>query len=1042
MLLVNSLCAQMYNFKSYTVEDGLPQSQVFASYQDSDGFLWFGTNGGGLARFDGKEFVTYDSEDGLIDNRVLSITGWNKDKIIVGTLNGFSILDDGKFTSFGKQEGLSAEKVFSLVTYKRKIYIGTENGIFIYDTKDSTIQQFSEGQELAGNVVRSLYKDSKNRIWVGTDKGVSLIYKSKIHDVDFLKQFPLQSVKMISEDRKGNIWIAYKKGGVICYDGESIKHYNKENGLPSNNVSAIASGEENTMWLGMERDGVARIDSNGSIKLFNEENGLCSELVFSLSADYEGNIWIGTSGNGVCLYNNDAFSLFNNKLGLNSNIILASHQDKSGKYWFGTFEGLCSYDGEEMTCYSSKDGFKANRVTSIAEDESGKLYFTTSENGIITYNGKRFQSLQLDEEIENFTFISSFVDSKGSVWFGTFGNGVVRFENGQFNQFCSLLDDVHDIIYSYYEDAEGNVWVGTEQGVSYYDGVRFNYKIFDGTVNFPVHSIEGDENGVWLSGYGNGIYFVDSRKNDSIHHLTTKDGLLDKDIIAMKKDPYNRLWLATIKGLQRLDLTEFYDSNVVSLMKINHEDGFSGGECNPRSIYLDSNNYLWFGTINGVVRYNELGNVQTERKYPRIYFKDIKLGFESVDWSAYDAELDRNNKLPVKADLSYNENHLTFDYVGINFKNSDKIRYQYKLEGIDKDWSPISKLTSVTYPGINPGDYIFMVRAVNGNGVWSQGSAEFEFSISSPFWKTIWFYGLMIIAAIALFMLYSRRRTLALQRSKKMLEEQVLARTVEIVKQKEIIETKNKDITDSIRYAKRIQEAILPISSLLRKNIPQSFILYKPKDIVSGDFYWYAKRKTKFVLAAVDCTGHGVPGALMSVIGNSILKDVIKHNGITDPSKVLTRLNDEVLITLKQRNSQFDDHDGMDIGLVEYDLVSKKLIFSGANRPMYIVRKGELITVKGDGWPIGGFYKSQKQFNNNEVQLEEGDMVYLSSDGYADQFGGPRGKKFKTGQFKKLLVNIAEKDINQQKELLVKAHNDWKGTEDQVDDILIIGFRA
>lgn len=1042
-LCFNTLLAQVYNFKSYTVEDGLPQSQVFSSYQDANGYLWFGTNGGGIAKFDGKKFLTFDTEHGLADNRVLAISGWKNNTLLIGTMNGaFSIFDSDHFTNFNKADGLNADKVFSITTYKRNVYLGTDNGIFIFDSKDSSFQQFSIDEGLKGKVVRTLFKDTKNRIWVGTDKGVSLIYKSKLHDVEFLKDFPHQSVKVICEDKLGNIWIAFKKGGVIKFDGTVITQYTAENGLPDNNVSALASGEENTMWLGFDRDGLVKIDSSGTVQHITDQNGLCSNLIFSLSADYEGNIWIGTSGNGVCLYNNDAYSLYNTKVGLNSNIVLSTLKDKAGNYWFGTVEGLCINDGVALKSLGKKDGFYANRVTSIVQDNEDNIWFTTYENGILKYDGKNFKAVKNSRNLKGFPFISSFLDSKGGVWFGTFGYGVFRYFKGSFEHYSSSSSSVNDIVYCFYEDENAHIWLGTEQGLSVFDGEIFTDKTFDEKITFPVHNIISEQHGLWISGYGNGLYFVNQKKDDEIKIITTKDGLLDKDIIAMQKDAYGNLYLSTMKGLQKMPLNLYHDSSKIALTKVNYEDGFSGGECNPRAIYIDPADNLWFGTINGVVKYNQKNNIVTKRKYPRIFINDIKLDFTNVNWEEFDVTIDPETALPEDVSLEYDQNHLTFDYIGINFKNSQKISYQYKIKGIDEDWSPITKLTSVTYPSIQPGDYVFMVRAINGDNVWSQGSAEFKFSISSPFWKTPWFYALIVLLIISIAILISRRRTIALQKSKKMLEEQVLARTIEIVKQKEIIETKNKDITDSIRYAKRIQEAILPIASLLRKNLPKSFIYYKPKDIVSGDFYWYAKRKSKFVLAAVDCTGHGVPGALMSVIGNSILKDIVKQIGITDPSKVLTRLNDEVLITLKQRNSAFDDHDGMDICLVEFDISSKIMVFSGANRPLYIVRGKELIVIKGDGWPIGGFYKNKKTFNNHEVQLENGDMVYLSSDGYVDQFGGPLGKKFKTKKFKALLQEIAPLETKRQKEKLIKAHKEWAGSEDQVDDILIIGFKV
>jgi len=263
---------------------------------------------------------------------------------------------------------------------------------------------------------------------------------------------------------------------------------------------------------------------------------------------------------------------------------------------------------------------------------------------------------------------------------------------------------------------------------------------------------------------------------------------------------------------------------------------------------------------------------------------------------------------------------------------------------------------------------------------------------------------------------------------------------IEITFQKEVIEEKNHDIMGSIHYAKRIQEAILPPNKVIKEYIPESLVLYKPKDIVSGDFYWMEPTEGKVLFAAVDCTGHGVPGAFVSIVGHNGLNRAVKEFGLTNPADVLDKLNELVDETFSKQEIG-TVKDGMDIALCSLDIDNMKLEYAGANNPLYIIRKGELIETKADKQPVGSF-DFRKPFNNHEFDLQAGDTIYIFSDGFADQFGGPKGKKFKYSKFKELLVNIQTKDMEEQREVLDNTIETWKGELEQIDDVCIIGVRV
>ena len=289
-----------------------------------------------------------------------------------------------------------------------------------------------------------------------------------------------------------------------------------------------------------------------------------------------------------------------------------------------------------------------------------------------------------------------------------------------------------------------------------------------------------------------------------------------------------------------------------------------------------------------------------------------------------------------------------------------------------------------------------------------------------------------------------------LSENERVLEQKVVERTEEVVKQKEEIELKTKEleilfkqVTDSIHYAKRIQEAILPPNNLVKQILPESFVLYKPKDIVSGDFYWIDKKKEWCYFAAVDCTGHGVPGAFMSIVGYNLLKDILKNTDSMQPSIIMDKMNDGVANTLHTNTtSGKQTKDGMDMTLCALNYDTLELQFSGAFNPLYIIRGNELIQYKADKFPVGMFIGEKQNFTNHSIQLQKGDSIYIFSDGYADQFGGPKGKKFMAGNFRQLLSDVSKLPIEKQKTMLNQTIEEWRGNLEQVDDILIIGVKV
>ncbi|MEX2596227.1 MAG: SpoIIE family protein phosphatase [Salibacteraceae bacterium] len=282
------------------------------------------------------------------------------------------------------------------------------------------------------------------------------------------------------------------------------------------------------------------------------------------------------------------------------------------------------------------------------------------------------------------------------------------------------------------------------------------------------------------------------------------------------------------------------------------------------------------------------------------------------------------------------------------------------------------------------------------------------------------------------------------------MEKKVKERTAEVVRQKEEIEKQSEQIAelyeqvkDSILYAKRIQEAILPSHEEISSSLKNSMVLFRPKDIVSGDFYWFSEKEDKVIIAAADCTGHGVPGALMSMIGSSLLNEIVNEKGITQPNEILMALKQGVIKALNKHPSSDQTKDGMDIALCSIPKDGNVIEFAGANNPLWLIRNNEIIDYRGDRQPVGIYGDNiDTPYTNNTVELEKGDTVYIFSDGYADQFGGPNGKKFKYSQFKKLLIKVNNETMERQRDILNARIEEWMGDEEeQIDDILVVGIQ-
>jgi ligand-binding sensor domain-containing protein/serine phosphatase RsbU (regulator of sigma subunit) len=1044
--------AAIFNLQYLDIDQGMASSYVFSILEDKNGNLWFGTYGGGVSRYDGESFTHFTEKEGLNNNPVRSILEDKNGNLWFGTYGGGVCRYDGEsFTHFTEKEGLSSNTIWSILEDKNgNLWFGSDGGgVSRYDGESFT--HFTEKEGLSNNNVRSIVEDKNGNLWFGTRGGGVSRYDGESF-THFTEKEGLSSntIWSILEDKNGTLWFGSDGGGVSRYDGESFIHFTEKEGLSNNTVRSILEDNKGNLWFGTDGGGVSRYDGK-SFTHFTEKEGLSNNKVWSIVEDNKGNLWFGTFGGGVCRYDDESFSHFTEKEGLSNNTVRSILEDNKGNLWFGTDGGGVSrYDGKSFTHFTQKEGLSSNTIWSILEDKNGNLWFGTYGGGVSRYDGESFTHFTEKEGLSNNTVRSIVEDNKGNLWFGTHGGGVSRYDGKSFTHFTEKEGLSNNTVWSILEDKNGNLWFGTNGGgVSRYDGQFFtHFTEKEGLSNNIVFSILEDKNGnLWFGTYGGGVNRYDG---EYFTHFTEKEGLSNNIVWSILEDKNGDLWMSTEKGMNFLEhkkLVNFQNNNNTRHFQVfQKNDGLKGMDFFQNSVCLDSKSRIWWGSGKCLTML-DLNKYQSAQNPPTVYLKQLDINEQYIDYRniTYNSlgneiefnEVKQFDNYPLKLELPYDKNHLTFHFAAIDWSAPHNIQYSYIMEGLNITWSHPTSEPIADYRNLPFGTYCFKLRAIGESGEWSE-PFEYTFTIHPPWWHTWWVRTGYSVLAVLLVFSFVRWRTAKLQQRQRELETEVANATKHIIEQKEAVEEAHKEIKDSINYAKRIQSAILPAQKLVKQYLPQSFVLYKPKDVVAGDFYWMEHKDGKVLFAAADCTGHGVPGAMVSVVCNNGLNRSVHEHGLTDPAQILNKTREIVIKEFEK--SEEDVKDGMDIALCL--LQGSSLSYAGANNPLWIIRKDaeEIEVIKADKQPIGR-YREAKPFTSHQVELNSGDTIYIFSDGFPDQFGGEKGKKFKASNFKRLLLSIKDESIDKQQELIGEAFEEWKGSLEQVDDVCVIGVK-
>lgn len=730
--------SQTAYFRNYSVEHGLPFIQVQTIFQDNKGYLWTGGYGG-LSRFDGNNFRNFSPRNGLVNHAVTCINQDPSGNLWIGTINGLSLYDGTAFRNFTVKDGLPD----NFITYinadsASAIWIGTMKGITRFDGK--SFRNFNKSTGLPTNTVYVAHRDRKGWFWLGSDIGL-LIFDGK----------GISPVKIGSNEKQNQVSsvVSTDEGKIYCGTGDGLFVYDQKLGVASafryetfggKKINALVHDRKGIVWVGTE-SGLYRI-INGKIKPYPLRDGINSNYISSLFIDYEGNLWVGTY-NGMYRYRDDQFVTYSESSGMKSSFVFQICRDAKQNLWVATTQGLHINDGNSFKVLTEKNGLMSSSVMSCFRDNSNNMWVGTSK-GLNIFKGNRIESYSTAHGLVSDSVCSIMQDSKGRIILGG-QKGISVFENGKFKAYPFSSTYAPDFsVWSIIESGENRYILGTYQGGLFeFDNGKIeciNKRI--GIEENVVLDIKADSDGILYFATFDGVfmYIPEHYPNKNVKrlvHFNEADGMSSDLVYCIGFDKSGKyLWAGTNQGVNRIDIASYKKAGKKRIDVYGKEDGFFGVESNTNGIFSDEDGSIWFGTVNGLIKYNPYEYIPNIIE-PRIDLTGLRLFYKDTTFTE-------------GLDLPHDQNHLSFRFAATSLTNPSKVRYRILLDGFDKNWSPPTATPTATYSNLPPGNYTFKVLAANNEGLWTSSPSAYSFKIRKPWWNTWWFRGsaVLIIAAI------------------------------------------------------------------------------------------------------------------------------------------------------------------------------------------------------------------------------------------------------------------------------------------------------
>lgn len=1086
-----SIKSQHLSFDKISKKENLPDNHVFAITQDKYGYMWFGTSNG-LVRYDGYSFTTWknipNDTTSIPHNEINVLHTSETGELYVGTVSeGFCEFDYGTqtFKRYGNISVLSGKLLLNILSADNgKLWICTSQGLFQFDTQaKKTIPKNIPGLK-KGDFVSSVVKDKLGTFWMYTQGNRVLRYFPKTNTSRFLSYSSNQGNNFLTHGGRlllgnnGTLWIGTEMEGLYKLNTLTgkVENYSVKNGILSSNiVLSLHKDKLGNIWVGTDGGGLYRFPAKNTYlpEKFetNPENpgALSSNTVYSIYEIAPNIIWFGTFGGGISI-NNPSKQKFHtlSTIGteghkLRHQSVLSVSPASDGAIWIGTDGGGLHLFHPTKNTYEyfnvqNKKLHHSDVSKSVFTDSKGRIWVGSYAGGVAVFdkdmNPLRLFSVESKRPIGSNHVWNIVEDKQGYIWVAHLVGGVTRIspELEVFQQFrhenVAANGMLSESVYSLALDKDGKLWAATDsKGLLYYDPHKnrfFPYTPKGYHLPENLMDIAVDQAGnLWVASNNEGFYKIPYSDESRPILYNQAHGLTGNTVYSLVSDHSQNIWLTTDVGISCLVLNKGKEH----FLNFDPEDGTQSGQFNYGSRYCDKEGFVYLGGSEGYHRFHPK-NITFNHYIPKVAITDIKVFNKSI------TKLDKYEKFHIgysndtsRYTFDYQDNVLSFHFTSFDYVMPSKNSYKYKLEGFDQQWHMAPAHTrSATYTNLDPGTYIFKIKASNNDGVWNEKGSQIKVIILPPWWMTIWFRILMGIFVLFMIGFFIKWRTRAIRKRNLELKKQVAAQThtlsslnEELKDQNEKITCIYQELTDSIAAAKVIQNAILPSQALLEEHFEKIEVLYIPKDVVSGDFYWLANDQNRSIIATVDCTGHGVAGAFMTLLGYNTLNHIIRERPGCSAGTILTLLNQEILDTLN-RYENGEANAGMDISLCIFEKGAPFIQFAGANTSLYIHRGGEILIKRADRRWIGGRkYSENFKFSTQYVEVLPNDKIILFTDGYAGQIGGPtRNQKYMFPRFRETLVDCFAMEDCSIKEQLTSDFQEWKGEEEQMDDVLVV----
>jgi ligand-binding sensor domain-containing protein len=727
---------------------GLPQNTVMAIHQSRDGYLWVGTKGG-LTRFDGLQFTTWDDRNKaeIRENEVWALTEGDDGSLWVATYGGgVSRIRDGRFTVYTIRDGLANDYVTDVCTDRTgAIWMATDGGVSRW--ANGSFKNYTTADGLSHAALRSVLCDTDGSVWLGTSEGhVDRLDNGVVHAATVAGITAGAEVKALYRDRQKGLWIATTDGVVYVKDGRT-RRFTTEQGLPSNWMLVVREDPSGTVWLGGE-GGLARyVPDTGSFRAFGMDT-TSIQTVKAIHADAEGNLWLGGLIDGLVRMRETLFVTYSEKDGLPAPYVTAVFEDSRRDVWLGTAKGLARLHGGEISTYVVPGPRASNRVTALAEDVAGRVWVGTNE-GLYRVDSTRLVPVHYDERpLLNVRIILA--DAKSGLWIGTQYDGLLRYRDGHFDRYTTHEGLSYNAVRSLAQQADGTLWIGTKSGLTRLkDGEFTVFTEKDGLANASVESLYLDAaEALWIATRQG----VNRYKNGRFATFTVAQGLHAGFVYCFVEDDEGHLWMNSSKGVFRVrkrDLDDLADgkARVLSSVAYGLEHGLSStvGVISQFPVAVKARDgRVWFATMRGacVLDPRRLGS---NPRPPAVHLEAVTVNAHAM------------GRGPV-IEAAPGPGDLEIRYTGLSFTAPEKIAFKYKLEGYDHDWIEVGPRRVAYYTNIPPGPYRFQVVAANADRVWNTAGAGVDVVLAPHPYQTWWFRLLGVLAlALGIVGLHSLR---------------------------------------------------------------------------------------------------------------------------------------------------------------------------------------------------------------------------------------------------------------------------------------------